>query len=137
MYVYVYTHAHMYITHIYINFSVFSSPILFPLFFSLALYVYMYVYIYTYTYVYMYVCMYIFLVHDVCDMYIIILLRYLLITYILCVLILLDRHWHCIVYTRHVDIIRKFIVNTSVADKNHQYTHIVHKHIDKEERKRI
>jgi len=90
-----------------------------------------------YIYVCMYVCMYIFLVHDVCDMYIIILLRYLLITYILCVLILLDRHWHCIVYTRHVDIIRKFIVNTSVAGKNHQYTHIVHKHIDKEEREMI
>jgi len=106
------------------------------------IYIYIYIYIYihighTYVYICMYVCMYIFLVHDVCDMYIIILLRYLLITYILCVLILLDRHWHCIVYTRHVDIMRKFIVNTSVAGKNHQYTHIVHKHIDKEEREMI
>lgn len=76
--------------------------------------IYIYIIIFLSLPIYIYVCIYISLVHDVYNMYFIILLRYLSIAYILCVLILFDRYWHCIVYTRHVDIMRKFIANIRV-----------------------
>lgn len=96
-------------------------------------YIYIYIIFSPYIYIYVYICVCISLVHDVYDMYFIILLRYLSIAYILCVLILFDRYWHCIVYSRHVDIMRKFIANILESNccRIKPSTHVVYKYVSK------
>lgn len=68
-----------------------------------------YIYIIIFLSPYIYICMYISLsstMFTTCILY-----NFITLLTDCIYFILLDRYWHCIVYTRHVDIMRKFIAN--------------------------